>query len=109
MTSRLLLTASNQSHKWFSGEKAEISQQPKNIKIGEEIKPTKKVAWADEIESDTALSSVPLSTKDNFFKNLKPKQPSDQKEIKGDRIATLEKKIDEIHDMLQQLLDRQQV
>lgn len=111
-------TAINQSHKWFSGEKAEVSQVTqvsKNIKIGDEIKPVKKVAWADEIETDTKSSSELASIEDNFFKKLKPKNLLDQEKSKSesdkrasehDIILVLEKKIDEIHYMLKQLLDR---
>ena len=112
-----LPTTSNQPHKWFSGEKAEISHTSKNIKIGDEIKPIKKVAWADEIETDKTFSSEPASIEDNFFKKLKPKNPLDQEKSKSesdkrasghDRIQAIEKKIDEIYDMLKQLLDRSQ-
>ena len=101
---------SSQTHKWFSGEKAEVSDKPKNIKIGDEIKPTKKVAWADDIESNAILSSDHVSMEDSFFKKLKQKSSSDQKNttFEDDRFIIIERKIDEMHDMIKLLVDRLQ-
>ena len=110
-------STANQTHKWFSGERVEVSHAPKNIKIGDEIKPVKKVAWADEIQSDEPASSDVQAIEDNFFKKLKPKQSSNEtaqpsshekQSLGDDRIAAIEKKVDEIHTMLRQLLDRSQ-
>ena len=112
-------STSNHSHKWFSGEKAEVSYAPKTIKIGDEIKPIKKVAWADEVQgdetqSDASTTSDLVAVENNFFKKLKPKQtsneiiqsPNQEKQPNDDRIVAIEKKLDEIHTMLRELLDR---
>lgn len=103
-------------HKWLSGEKATMSETSRNIKIGEEIsndasdinidvKPAKKVAWADE--NNMALSSDSTPLQDNFFQKLKPKPSSSAASDMSDRLKHLEKKVDEIHDMLRQLIDKQ--
>ena len=98
---------SSQTHKWFSESRGFI--KPKNIKIGDEIKPTKKVAWADDIESNAILSSDHVSM-DSFFKKLKQKSSSDQKNttFEDDRFIIIERKIDEMHDMIKLLVDRLQ-
>ena len=103
-------------HKWLSGEKATMSETSRNIKIGEEIsndasginmdvKPAKKVAWADENNMALSTDSTPLQ--DNFFQKLKPKPSSSATSDTCDRLKHLEKKVDEIHDMLKQLIDKQ--
>ena len=108
-------TSNDGSHKWLSGENANMSGIAKNIKIGDELhdtenvvkldqKPVKKVAWADEDIPKTGAE--PANIQDNFFQKLKPnpKQEDNKKYVEVAEFVKLNDKLDKIHDLLEELI-----